>query len=62
LKGNTLTIKGLIASLDGKRVLADEIKGPVERPQELGLELGQKLLAMGAGEILAEIAQHEANG
>ena len=58
LDGDRLTIKGLIASLDGKRVIADELTGAAGRPAELGLQLGQKLLSMGAGEILAEIARH----
>jgi hydroxymethylbilane synthase len=58
LQGQQLSIKGLIASLDGKRVVADEASGPAEHPVELGLELGQRLLSMGAGEILAEIAQY----
>src|SRR5438093_3239143 len=55
-----LTIKGLIASLDGTRVIADELSGGADRPNELGLELGHKLLSMGAAEILAEIAQYGA--
>jgi len=58
VKGEQLTIKGLIASLDGKRVISEEISGAAERPIELGLELGQRLLSMGAAEILAEISQH----
>jgi hydroxymethylbilane synthase len=60
LQGDRLSIKGLIASLDGRRVIADEHSGPDARPAELGLQLGQKLLAMGAGDILAEIAQYGA--
>jgi len=60
LLGERLTIKGLIASLDGTRVIAEEQSGSADRPLELGLELGDKLLSMGAGEILAEIAQHGA--
>jgi hydroxymethylbilane synthase len=55
-----LVIKGLIASLDGKRVIRDEISGPSTDSAALGLQLGQKLLEMGAGEILAEIAQYAA--
>ncbi len=56
-----LTIKGLIASLDGRRVIFDELSGPKDQSVELGLQLGQKLLAMGAGDILAEIAQYGAD-
>jgi hydroxymethylbilane synthase len=58
LDGQRLTIKGLIASLDGKRVIADELAGSSDQAYTLGLELGQRLLSMGAGEILAEIAQY----
>jgi hydroxymethylbilane synthase len=60
LQGDRLTIKGLVASLDGRRVISDEISGSNSRPVELGLQLGQKLLAMGAGDILAEIAKYGA--
>jgi hydroxymethylbilane synthase len=60
LQGDRLRIKGLIASLDGRRVIADELSGSDARPAELGVQLGQKLLAMGAGDILAEIAQYGA--
>jgi porphobilinogen deaminase len=60
LHKDVLMIKGLIASLDGTRVIAQEVSGPADRPHELGLQLGQRLLSMGAGEILAEIAQHGA--
>src|SRR5438128_9196792 len=41
LTGGDLTIKGLIASLDGKRVIAHELRGPADRALELGLELGE---------------------
>jgi hydroxymethylbilane synthase len=58
VQGQRLTIKGLIASLDGTRVIAEELSGSAERPTDLGLELGQKLLSMGAGEILAEISRY----
>jgi hydroxymethylbilane synthase len=60
LEAGRLVIKGLIASLDGKRVIHEEISGTSGDPAALGMELGQKLLAMGAGEILAEIAQYAA--
>ena len=61
LQHDRLTIKGLIASLDGRRVIFDELSGPKDQSVELGLQLGQKLLAMGAGDILAEIAQYGAD-
>jgi hydroxymethylbilane synthase len=60
LGDNTLTLKGLIASLDGVRVIQDEVTGPPVRAEELGIELGQRMLANGAGDILAEIIEHGA--
>jgi hydroxymethylbilane synthase len=60
LDGDRIVITGLIAGLDGTRVIRDEIYGPAGDPAALGIQLGQKLLAMGAGEILAEIAQYAA--
>ena len=56
-----LTIKGLIGSLDGARIVAHELSGSPDQALELGIELGEKLLSMGAGEILAEIAQYGAD-
>lgn len=61
IQGTHLVIRGLIASLDGTRVIAEEMRGPVDDAVKLGLDLGQKLLSMGAGEILAEIAQYGAD-
>jgi hydroxymethylbilane synthase len=57
LAENKLTIKGLIASLDGLRVITEELTGSPEQAQQLGMELGQRMLSKGAGEILAEIIQ-----
>ena len=59
LDGETLTIKGLIASLDGKRVIVKELSGTAARAEQLGADLGQQLLDLGAGEILTEIAQSQ---
>src|SRR5262245_22570648 len=61
LQGPVLTIKGLIASLDGTRVLDDEVNGTLADPAALGTELGERLLSRGAREILAEIIQHGAD-
>jgi hydroxymethylbilane synthase len=58
--GHTLKINGLIASLDGTRVISEQLVGSPERPEELGIELGNHMLSRGAGEILAEIIQHGA--
>jgi hydroxymethylbilane synthase len=57
IEGGRLFVKGLIASLDGTRVVSHEVWGPIDQAYTLGLDLGEALLAMGAGEILAEIAK-----
>lgn len=61
LTSGKLTIKGLIASLDGKRVITDELTGEPQRSEQIGIELGQRMLSKGAGEILAEIVQYGAD-
>lgn len=51
----TLTLKGMVASLDGKQLIKDEVSGPATTAEALGLELATKLKEQGAGEILAKI-------
>jgi len=60
LNGDRLIIKGLIASLDGQRVLEDQVETSASKATEAGLELGRKLIAAGASEILADIIEHGA--
>ncbi len=52
-------LKGLIASLDGKRVLQAELSASAAEAEQLGFDVGQELIAAGASEILAEISKHE---
>ena len=53
--GETLTLKGMVASLDGKQLIKDEVSGPATTAEALGIELANKLKEQGAGEILAKI-------
>lgn len=53
-----LTIKGLIASLDGTRIVVDQLSGAQTQADQVGRELGARLLASGGREILDEIARH----
>ena len=62
ITAGTLAVKGLIASLDGVRVIRDEMTGRPETAEALGIELGERMLSRGAGEILAEITQNAADG
>ncbi|MBW1800610.1 MAG: hydroxymethylbilane synthase [Deltaproteobacteria bacterium] len=53
--GADLTLRGLIAELDGSRVIFDEIQGSSDHPEEMGTALAKRLLSSGADEILSRI-------
>lgn len=55
IEGNTLTLTGIVASLDGKKLVKDSISGQPSDAQQLGKDLAKRLREMGAGDILAEI-------
>jgi len=50
-----LHLRGLVASPDGCRVVRGELRGPVDRAEELGSRLARQLRQQGAGEILAAL-------
>lgn len=55
IEGQTLTLTGMVASLDGQRLIRDSVNGDRTQAEQLGLELANKLKNQGAGAILAEI-------
>jgi len=55
LQGDTLTLDGLVASLDGKRYIRQVISGPAGEAGSLGARLAEQLLESGAKPILQEI-------
>ena len=50
-----LILTGMVASLDGKRLIREQATGPSADPESIGLELASKLKELGAGDILKEI-------
>nr|HID57631.1 hydroxymethylbilane synthase [Desulfobacterales bacterium] len=52
IEGDTVTLSGLIADIDGTRVMRETITGPKDRADELGVELAEELIKKGAKEIL----------
>jgi hydroxymethylbilane synthase len=56
IQGTELGLEGMVASLDGVRMIRDKIAGPTKKAYELGIKLAEQLLAEGAAEILDEIA------
>jgi hydroxymethylbilane synthase len=55
IENGTLTLTGMVASLDGKRLIKDSVSGKPEDAEALGRELARLVRDAGAGEILAEI-------
>ncbi len=53
--GERLTLAGTVCALDGRRSVEDRISGAAAEAAALGAELARRLLAAGAGEILAAI-------
>lgn len=53
--GENIAIEAIIASLDGKTILRDTIKGSAQESVSLGKELGNRMLNAGGEKILAEI-------
>jgi len=52
IEGNTLTLKGIVASLDGQQLIKDTVTGAPVDAESMGEELGKRLRAQGAQEIL----------
>ena len=55
VKNNQLKLIGLVASIDGKRIIKDSITGQIDRAEAIGIELAERLLSMGAWDILKEV-------
>ncbi|MEK6539194.1 MAG: hydroxymethylbilane synthase [Deltaproteobacteria bacterium] len=55
VKDEKMNLIGLVASTDGKKIIKDSIAGTVDRAEALGVELAEKLLKMGAWDILKEV-------
>ncbi len=55
LDGETLTLDGLVATVDGRRVIRHQMQGPAAAAHQLGTALAERLLADGADVILKDI-------
>ena len=55
LNSNKVHLRGMVAELDGSRIIRDEISGEKHQAEEIGINLAKKLLDCGAGEILSRI-------
>ncbi|MDM7953297.1 MAG: hydroxymethylbilane synthase [Cyanobium sp. CZS 25K] len=54
-ENDELVLTGMVASIDGQRLLRDSCRGPAADPEAIGVALAGTLRSQGAGEILEEI-------
>ena len=55
IQNEQLCLTGMVASLDGERLIKDQYIGHINDPEQVGKELAKKLKLQGAGKILSEI-------
>ncbi|MBE9536261.1 MAG: hydroxymethylbilane synthase [Proteobacteria bacterium] len=55
LDEDSLRLRGLVGSIDGKTLITGELNGTTATAEALGIELAEQLLDKGAGEILEEV-------
>jgi len=55
IAGDTLKLRGFVASPDGQRMVSATLTGTPEKGEALGKEMAQNLIAQGADKILADI-------
>jgi hydroxymethylbilane synthase len=55
IRNNTLSLTGLVASVDGTRIIKDSIEGAQSEAERLGVTLAETLLRRGADVILREV-------
>jgi hydroxymethylbilane synthase len=56
IQGETMTVTALVAMPDGSESIRDVVEGPVSEAERLGVDLANRLLASGAGELLAAVS------
>ncbi len=57
IESNRLDLCGMVAELDGSRIIRDRMTGQLNSPEDLGVSLARRLLASGADRILAEMVK-----
>jgi hydroxymethylbilane synthase len=55
LDGDSLTLTGMVASIDGQRLIKDSVTGSATDAEAIGIQLAHKLREQGATEILQQI-------
>ena len=53
LKGDEITLSGLVASADGTTILKSTMSLPIDQAEQLGTAIAEDLLEQGAAPLLA---------
>jgi hydroxymethylbilane synthase len=61
LENRSIRLDGLVSSVDGRRLIRDCVEGPIEKAEELGIRLAERLISNGAEAILNEIYSKTGN-
>ena len=56
IDGSTMTVTALVAMPDGSESIRDVVQGPADEAEQLGIQLANRLLDSGAGELLAAVS------
>jgi len=59
VESGKLSLNGLVASFDGRKVIKGKVEGPSLKSEDLGRQLAEELLGNGAGDILREGKKRE---
>ncbi len=60
--GDQLTLMGIVASVDGTKMVTDTVTGLAADAEKVGIELAQRMRQLGAQEILEEIFKEVGRG
>ena len=55
LFADTFSLTGLVADMDGSRIIKAQLSGPADSSEAIGVKLAEQLLARGADEILEKL-------
>ena len=61
-KDHVISLRGLVGSIDGKTLLEASMAGSASDAEQLGQELADKLLSMGASAILSAVLGNDDHG
>jgi len=62
VEGEDLILRGMVASVEGRRILREKVCGAAAEPVRVGEELAGRLFSMGAQEILSSIPPLQMTG